>query len=399
MEAGRRGLRILFNLTNFWSDYGGMGQYVKWSRQARGLPGEGVAIDPSEFYEDPWCKEAYFNFVRMILTRVNSISGVPYPQDPVILGWAPANETQCRLDPGCSRGVISSWAHRAATEIKRLDPNHLVFMDCEGFWGRSFFPGSSDCDCGAGGNPYSDCVLKGCDFLKDCSSPCIDVACCHMYPDLWLPNADAETKLQFALAWIDAHVGACRRLNKPLVVSEFGKKVESSEEERNMMMTHRGMSSSSGGWQGSTGLGSGRVTQGSFFRAVLERCFDHMCNGAPLAGTMYWTAAARSYPDYDGFTVYLDKDVRMSHEINLKQGEGGQGGAGGAILEHATAVAALNRSKDEYHATNEDVFGAGSSLSGGPMAHHERLESSTNSKEKEKKSGLLPKLFTALKKF
>ena len=181
VEAGRRGLRILFNLINYWPDYGGMGQYVAWSRQARGLPAEGA--DPSEFYEDPWCQQAYFHFMRTILTRINTFSGIPYLKDPTILGWGPATEPQCRIDPGPSRGVIAMWAHRAASEIKRLDPNHLVFMDCEGFWGCSFFPGSSDCDCNAGGNPYSDCSKKGCDFLQDCGSPFIDVACCHLYPD------------------------------------------------------------------------------------------------------------------------------------------------------------------------------------------------------------------------
>lgn len=264
-EAGRRGLRLLFNLINFWEDYGGMKQYVRWSRAARGLPDSDA--EAAQFYEDGWCRAVYGGFIKTLLLRINTITDVVYKDDPTILGWGLANEPQCRLDPGGERGTIAAWAEWAAKLIKRIDTNHLVFMDCEGFLGHST-PEKFHC------NPY-DCAATGCDFAKDCASTAIDVACCHLYPDLWLPNASSSARLLFSLKWIDAHVNLCRVLGKPLVLSEFGKKL------------------------------GGRGDREEFYAALLERCVKHMRAGAPMAGTAFWMAAAPSYPDHDGFSVYF----------------------------------------------------------------------------------------------
>jgi mannan endo-1,4-beta-mannosidase len=32
VEAGRRGLRLLLTLTNYWKEFGGMQQYLRWGR-------------------------------------------------------------------------------------------------------------------------------------------------------------------------------------------------------------------------------------------------------------------------------------------------------------------------------------------------------------------------------
>ena len=308
-----------------------MRQYVAWKQQLEEGQKQGVDPDASHFYEDLWCQSVYMNFIHTILNRVNTITGVPYRDDAMILGWAPANEPQCHCDPGGERRVIPSWAHTVAAEIKRIDPRHLIFMDCEGFWGASFMPAGFSKDCG--GNPYP-CGHNGCDFVADCASPWIDVACCHLYCDLWLPkhqgvrdhpqdanvpdDADEADKLQFSLAWLDAHVAASsQRLKKPLVLSEFGKK----KKERSVDEDSREV----------------------YFKAVLQRCLHHMTktegggSGGGLSGSIFWTAAARSYPDYDGFTVYLCKGEQKGEEECCPTAK--------VILEHAAAVQALNRNQ------------------------------------------------------
>jgi mannan endo-1,4-beta-mannosidase len=315
-EAGRRGLRLVLPLVNYWRDYGGMGQYVAWSRKYNKKPPPEDPEDPSEFYHDERCQAVYSAFVAAVLTRVNTLTGVAYRDDPTIIGWAPANEPQCRRDPGAAQGVLAAWTARAAGAIKALAPRQLVFTDCEGFWG-----GPHGCSGGSGGssgqrlgaNPY-DCAHKGCDFEADCAVSSVDVACCHLYPDSWLPHAPESDRLAFSLAWLDAHVAACRRAGKPLVLSEFGRKA--GEE-----------------------LG-GEGAREAHLAAVLQRALDLMRAGAPLAGTMFWTAAARSYTDYDGFTIYLGPEDRE------KVGEGQGGGvatAAAAIVQHAAAVQTLNR--------------------------------------------------------
>ncbi|KAL4532417.1 hypothetical protein Ndes2526B_g08318 [Nannochloris sp. 'desiccata'] len=332
-EAGARGIRILFNLINFWSNYGGMGQYVAWSREAQGLPttthslGEkkeeqtSAAAIASEFYQDPWCQSTFLNFLKTLILRTNTLTGVVYRDDPTILGFAPANEPQCLCDPGCHGSTIATWIHRTAAEIKKFDSNHLVFMDCEGFWGPGGQPSMTCTSSGAGGtttgggNPY-DCTYNGCDFTADCASNYIDVACCHLYPDLWLQDASEQSRLEFAVGWLDAHVEACANiLRKPLILSEFGK-------------------------QRAVGTNSNSITTARevYFQAIFNRCLNHMQQGRPLAGSMFWTAAAKSYPDYDGFTIYLP---HKKQEID--QGEGDS--VAELIKDHAIAVQKLNESQ------------------------------------------------------
>lgn len=73
--------------------YGGMEQYVKW----------GKTNNISTFYTDPTIKAWYKSFVRLLVTRVNSKTGIPYAQDPTIFGWELANEP---LNPGDDTGDI-----------------------------------------------------------------------------------------------------------------------------------------------------------------------------------------------------------------------------------------------------------------------------------------------------
>jgi mannan endo-1,4-beta-mannosidase len=320
-EAGRRGLRLLLPLINYWPDYGGTRQYVAWSREAQGAPHSSLdAASADDFYRDPRCQAWYAAHVEAVLTRVNTITGVAYRDDPWILGWAPANEPQCRADPGARQGTLAEWAADAAALLKRLDRNHLVFMDCEGFVGCST-PDSAAC------NPY-DCAATGCDFARDCGGAAVDVACCHLYPDLWLPHADEAARLEFALRWLDTHVAMCSTLDKPLCLTEFGcRKAPAGEE------------------GGASGARAGQ------YAAVLAAALRHMREGAPLAGTAFWMAAAESYPDYDGFTIYLAR--------------GGGDPTVRVIQRHAAEVRALMTNRRDVVAEEEQEEDGSSGAAGG----------------------------------
>jgi mannan endo-1,4-beta-mannosidase len=265
-EASRRGLRLLFAFTDYWDAYGGMPQYMRWSRDVGGTQDQQITAD--YFYEDAWCQAVFENFVSTVINRVNTISGIPYRDEPAILGWAPANEPRCAADPGGRRGVVSKWMHRCSGFIKSLDARHLVFADCEGWLGTS-----TPQHCCA--NPY-DCRDTGCDFAADCSSPHIDVACFHMYPDSWMQNVNdgTDAKTRFAVHWIETHIDIAReKLGKPLVLSEFGKKAGAPGEREAWLQT------------------------------VLDACVWSMAQQAGgLVGVLYWMVAAPSYP---GKAVYV----------------------------------------------------------------------------------------------
>ena len=68
---------------------------------------------------------------------------------------------------------------------------------------------------------------QGCDFLRNHQSPSVDFATIHLWPDSWLTNVDDEKRIQFARRWINCHVDVCTQLlKKPLVLAEFGWKIE-----------------------------------------------------------------------------------------------------------------------------------------------------------------------------
>lgn len=73
-------------------------------------------------------------------------------------------------------------------------------------------------------NPYDTCD-HGVDFLMHSRIECFDFCCFHLWPDNWgLPSE--EEKITFAKQWItNTHcLVATKQLNKPLILSEFGKR-------------------------------------------------------------------------------------------------------------------------------------------------------------------------------
>jgi len=105
--ANKYGVRVIFDLTAEAGDYlGGIGTYATHRGKKR-----------AEFYTDPQLKEDYQATIRYVLTRTNTLTGVPYREDKAILAWQFGNEMH---------GAPTPWLAEMAAFIKNLDPNHLV---------------------------------------------------------------------------------------------------------------------------------------------------------------------------------------------------------------------------------------------------------------------------------
>jgi hypothetical protein len=105
--AGKHGVRVMLCLTAEAGDYlGGIGTYAAH----RGKP-------RAAFYTDPQIREDYKATVRHVLTRVNTVTGVPYKDDKAVLAWQFGNEMH---------GAPTEWLSELAAYMKSLDPNHLV---------------------------------------------------------------------------------------------------------------------------------------------------------------------------------------------------------------------------------------------------------------------------------
>ena len=45
-----------------------------------------TATDCNDFFTDPNAIQLYKNHIRTVLTRVNTVTGIPYGSDPTIMG-------------------------------------------------------------------------------------------------------------------------------------------------------------------------------------------------------------------------------------------------------------------------------------------------------------------------
>jgi mannan endo-1,4-beta-mannosidase len=107
---------------------------------------------------------------QVVLTRVNKITGVAYKDEPTVFAWELMNEPRCQSD--LSGKTLQRWVTEMAGYVKSLDPNHMVEIGLEGFYGedrRQFNPG----------------YTVGTDFIANNLIPSVDFATIHSYPDQW----------------------------------------------------------------------------------------------------------------------------------------------------------------------------------------------------------------------
>jgi mannan endo-1,4-beta-mannosidase len=72
---------------------------------------------------------------QAVLTRVNKLTGVAYKDDPTTFAWELMNEPRCQTD--LSGKTLQAWIAEMAGYAKSVDPNHMVEIGLEGFYGES----------------------------------------------------------------------------------------------------------------------------------------------------------------------------------------------------------------------------------------------------------------------
>jgi len=66
------------------------------------------AVSHDRFYRSARIKQWYKEYVSKVVTRVNTVTGVAYRDDPTIMAWELANEPRARSDPS-GRHCIGGW--------------------------------------------------------------------------------------------------------------------------------------------------------------------------------------------------------------------------------------------------------------------------------------------------
>jgi mannan endo-1,4-beta-mannosidase len=209
-EMGKRKLKAILFLSNNWEWSGGFQQYLIWNNQVpedqktRKLTWDEQRDIVSRFYTCEPCKESYNKQVSLILDRTNKYTKHKYTEDPAIMAWELANEPR-PMRPAASE-AYKRWISDVATMIKAKDRNHLVTLGHEGEMGTENIKLYEEI--------HAD---KNVDYLT-----------IHIWPKNWgwfagtQINEGFPNVIEKALSYIDQHLRVAERLNKPLVIEEFG---------------------------------------------------------------------------------------------------------------------------------------------------------------------------------
>ncbi|KAL6010268.1 hypothetical protein ACLOJK_000699, partial [Asimina triloba] len=210
VEARKYKIRLILSLVNNLNAFGGKAQYVRWAQAS----GANVTSSSDSFFSDSTIKGYYKSYIKTVLTRKNSYSGIKYSEEPAIFAWELMNEPRCLSSS--SAPVLQAWIAEMATFIKSLDQKHLLTVGLEGFYS----PKTTE---RAGVNPGEWADSLGSDFIMNSAVENIDFASVHAYPDSWIPSANLEEKVKYLSHWVDSHVSDGEKiLKKPLMFTEIG---------------------------------------------------------------------------------------------------------------------------------------------------------------------------------
>jgi mannan endo-1,4-beta-mannosidase len=251
-KAKEKDMYLILTLANSLNDYGGAKQYVDWSPTAHKKTHD-------EFFTDVNTRKYFKDHIKTILNRKNTITGIIYKDDPTIMAWQLINEPQVESD--ASGETLYRWVKEMSEYIKSIDKNHLVMIGEEGFYTKK-----NKFDWKYNGS-------RGQDFLRDHSLPDVDIASFHLWPG---SNQYNLSPAQVA-DWIKMHADDAKKLNKPLILDEFGE--------------YRG-------YNGDT------IERDRLYSLVYDSLDAH-----DAAGSNFWVLLHDDYTKYDdGYGVYYPAD-------------------------------------------------------------------------------------------
>ena len=261
-EMAKREMVAVICLSNFWPWSGGMAQYVAWAEGSDipyPPPAEGgnwlsYMRYSARFYKNKTALAAYFSHLGKLINRTNAYSGIPYKEDPAIMAWQLANEP---------RGMFSArkyrkWIRESARFIKKLDPNHLVSVGSEG----------------------NTQVPTGNHFKRDHRFPEVDYTTIHIWIQNWQwydpeePEKTYDKALRKATDYISRHLRLAEKLNKPMVLEEFGIARDHGSHEDTASVFWRD-------W---------------YYQDIFNTVFQLAQEGRPIAGCNFWAWGGEGRP-------------------------------------------------------------------------------------------------------
>ena len=210
-ELDKRGMDAVIYLNNAWDWSGGYGFYLKEcgygdSPDTNVPGGYSEYVDYcANFSREPKAIEMYYSYIKAIVSRTNSITGRSYKDEPAIMAWQLCNEPRPFAKE--NKEAFAKWISDAAALIKSIDPNHLVSTGSEGYIG-------------------CEVDMELCERIH--ADKNIDYLTIHIWPVNWgwAPRSNPDSGIGNACLesgnYIAEHIELAKKLNKPLVIEEFG---------------------------------------------------------------------------------------------------------------------------------------------------------------------------------
>ncbi|KAL5574799.1 hypothetical protein UlMin_016498 [Ulmus minor] len=265
VEARKNRIRLIPSLVNNLNAFGGKAQYVRWAQEA----GINASSSADSFFSEPTIKDYYKAYVKAILTRKNSLSGVRYSEEPAIFAWELMNEPRCSSSSSAS--VLQAWITEMSAYVKSLDKRHLVTVGIEGFYGPSSAEKSTV-------NPGEWAASLGSDFIQNSAIDNIDFASVHAYPDSWIQQGDSEAKAKFLSNWVDSHIRDGENvLKKPVLFTEVGSSLRINKQAHDV---------------------------NSFLKTVYDKIYESAKKRQAGAGALIWQLLVEGVEEYaDQFSI------------------------------------------------------------------------------------------------
>lgn len=260
-EMGKRNMRAVLTLNNFFQWSGGMSQYVSWATgteipfpEQNGHTWDDYQRYAAQFYSNKKAIKWNKKYLKTLLKRKNSISRICYKKDPVIMAWQLCNEPReyGQVEP------YVKWVSKTAHFIQKKAKRQLVSIGSEGMLSEQ----------------------SGTAYARLAENPDIDYLTAHLWVENWNwydPTRAAATfdSAQIkAEAYIEKHIALADKVDKPLVLEEFG----------------------IGRENGSFLPGDSTTSRDKYYAGILGQIFQAAETGRNAGGVNFWAWAGEVQP-------------------------------------------------------------------------------------------------------
>lgn len=209
-EMSKRDMRAVLYLNNSWEWSGGYGQYLEWAGQGD-VPEKGVHDWPlfvehvAKYATCDSCHVLFLDHIKHVLSRTNRYTNKKYMDDPTIMSWQVGNEPRVFSEEG--KNAFVQWVKDATALMRSLAPKQLISIGSEGSWGTEM-----DMDL----------------FEMIHVDTNVDYLTMHVWPKnwSWIDPDHIPESLHIALEktkeYMTEHIVMAKKLNKPIVMEEFG---------------------------------------------------------------------------------------------------------------------------------------------------------------------------------